>query len=504
MATSLNSLRDTLLNAKSSAGRAAIASSDRLFKTSFQREEIHHEATKTTLTSSDDISGRGRGYRSPRVFWDGDSTARVRITGAYSGEKDRLKFTVEEDDDGQHIQVNSRSGEDLGRYAVESGERNMIRLDNGVNVRIQRGSIETGDSFNLQVFDPDGRPTPDDRRLGGAQINRMVFGDGEQVRRGRFEINDTQIRVNRHDTIDSMMRKITRSAAGVMARYDAETDSVTLTSKEAGAQDITLGEDSSGFLAAMNLEDGNLSMGQEARVEVIETNTLIEDVDLRTGEFFINDVAIEVREDDTLRDVVDRINGSEAGVIARMNRGSGQLHIRSRDRNEEMTLKDGSAGFFAATEIREGTYRTRGGGMSSSDVRAVMENLRDISGNSAAMFGEVSGERHASADLNKMRDRFTKAMDAALADTSASGRRAAKDVFGESGGEDFFNLMSGESSDLKSALRSGDEDLMTFLLGENPEEGGGLLGGLLSELAGVGESLGRMHGGSGLVINIAI
>jgi len=504
MARSLSSLRDSLLEAKSSSGKEPVIVSDTLLKAVIHRETIEHEGTQTTLTSGDEITGTGRGFKSPRLFWDGDSTSRVRVRGGYNGDSDdKLTFTVGEDADGQHLSVTNLAGDDLGSFDVESDKPNRLRLDNGLELRIQRGSIETGDSFSMKVTAQED-PTVLNRRLRGGRNNRMAFADGTQVRRGSFEINGESIRVNRQDTVESILGKITRSRAGVEASYDEDTDKVTLTHKESGARDITLGEDTSGFLAAMNLEGGALTRGEEARTEVIETKELVSDVALKRGDFFINDTAILVRDGDTLRDIVDRINGSDAGVKARLQRSTGKLLLHSEEPKAAITLKDGSSNFLEKTGIREGTYKSRRGGMSSAAVTEVMNGLRDVGDHSAAMFGAVSGEKHAAGELSKMRGRFSKVMDSVMADASPDARKAAEQVFGKDGGEEFFDLLAGESSDLKDGLRAGDDDLMTFLLGEDKDGGSGLLHGLLTELSDMGQSLGREHGATGLVINIQI
>ena len=504
MARSLSALRDSLLDAKSSSGRGPVITSDKLVKVVTHTHTVEHEATQTTLTSGEAVTGTGRGFNSPRLFWDGDSTSRVRVRGPYTGtEDDKLTFEVGEDADGQHISVTNQAGEDLGSYDVESGKHNRLRLDNGIEIRIQRGSIETGDSFSLEVHGQED-PTVLDRRLRGGRNNRMAFADGDQVRRGSFEINGESIRVNRQDTVESMLRKITRSRAGVVASYDEDTDKVTLTQKEAGANDITLGDDTSGFLAAMNLEDGERTMGQDARVETIERKEVVTDVELKRGDFFINDKVILVRPGDSLRDVVTRINGSDAGVKARLSRGTGELVMHSEDKKAPITLRDGTSGFFEATGIREGTYKAKSGGMSSSAVREVMDQLRGVGDSSAALFGAVSGEKHAGGQLGTMRGQLSKVMERSLSDARPDARKAAEQVFGKEGGEDFFALLAGEASDLKSGLRSGDEDLMKFLLGEEKDGSGGLLHGMLSELSDMGVALGREHGASGLVIDIKV
>ncbi|BDU51072.1 flagellar filament capping protein FliD [Haliovirga abyssi] len=73
------------------------------------------------------------------------------------------------------------------------------------------------------------------------------------VSNGFFTINGYTFEMNTaDDSIESIINDINGSSAGVTAFYDNDTKKMTLTAKESG-DDITLENDTSGFLASMNL-----------------------------------------------------------------------------------------------------------------------------------------------------------------------------------------------------------------------------------------------------------
>jgi len=499
---SIAGLRESLLDGGGSR-RGLVVTSGRVSETVAVETEIEHEGTYTSLSSAAPVSALFRGYETPRVFWEDSSSSRVRVYGVYEGEEDdTLTFTVEEDVDGQYLSATNLAGDDLGAYAVTSEANNALTLENGVELTIRSGSIVTGDTFSLDVLGQDAE-AENDGELQGNLRNHLVFEDNDTISSGSFHINDVSISVGYSDTINTVLGKINSSEAGVTASYDSETDTVSLSQKTEGAWEIALGEDSSGFLAAMNLDASAEVMGVDAWTEVQVDYEQQSTVPIQAGDFFINDVEITVDAGDSLQDVLDAINASDARVYARLNASSGELQIHSSSRGG-VKLVDGTSGFLSSVGLREGEHKRERGGFSSSALRRVMNNLREVEEQVAVLYQEVGGEKYASVELDGMRDRINKVMGAALSGGSNGERKIAETIFGDAGGEDFFDLLGGEKSALKDGLRSGDEDLMTFLLGEEKDGNGGLLCSLMTELSDVGQSLGCESGSRGLIINISI
>jgi len=88
------------------------------------------------------------------------------------------------------------------------------------------------------------------------------------VTSGVMSINGIAMAVNADDTIQTMIDKINRSAAGVTASFSTTTNKITLTAKDLGSTAITLGADSSGLVRALHLDDAVTSLGQSTIVQV--------------------------------------------------------------------------------------------------------------------------------------------------------------------------------------------------------------------------------------------
>ncbi|GEM_PF-3311354 len=109
-------------------------------------------------------------------------------------------------------------------------------------------------------------------------VDKRTLGDvfGADITSGYFSINGTFFAVDSSkDTVESIVKKINASTtAGVSAFYDSATHKISLTSKIAGDEEITLGTstsggtDSSNFLAQVGLVQGNQVKGSNAEVKV--------------------------------------------------------------------------------------------------------------------------------------------------------------------------------------------------------------------------------------------
>src|SRR5262249_25681442 len=100
-----------------------------------------------------------------------------------------------------------------------------------------------------------------------ANANASFDGSGSSapmldsaVTAGSFTVNGVAIDVAANDSIASVLAKITNSSAGVTATLS--NDRVALTTKSASDQDIRLENDTSGFLAAMKLDQSVTARGQ--------------------------------------------------------------------------------------------------------------------------------------------------------------------------------------------------------------------------------------------------
>lgn len=156
--------------------------------------------------------------------------------------------------------------------------------------------------------------------------NLNVAGFSAAVTAGTFTINGNTFTIGSTSatTVQDLMAQVNSSTAGVVMEYDAASDRFTIRNRDFGPQTITVGDgnDTSNFLTATGLRaqaGGVFLSGRDkgtAIANVPLVNSLM-DVTPTTGTFTINGVAIFVDSaKDTLRDVIDKINRSAAGVTA--------------------------------------------------------------------------------------------------------------------------------------------------------------------------------------------
>lgn len=165
------------------------------------------------------------------------------------------------------------------------------------------------------------RQSTDQLNTGGLDANpNVVFNSGatnleSAVITGSFKINGITVDIDETtDTINTVLNKINDSAAGVTAELSG--DRIILTQKTAGASPtITVGDDTSGFLtAAKILDPAALTAGTDAGSVAKMSTTGLGFTD---GYFTINNYTFSVNTGaESVQDIVNKINGSSAGVMA--------------------------------------------------------------------------------------------------------------------------------------------------------------------------------------------
>jgi flagellar hook-associated protein 2 len=187
-------------------------------------------------------------------------------------------------------------------------------------------------------------------------LDAPLFDPGISVQAGSFTVNGVAIAVAASDTVTSVLGRITASAAGVTATYDAATQKVSL-ANSSGTLPIALGADTSGFLAAVKL-DGTAQAGTEAQTASAYTTALIgmpEYSGVQAGTLTVNSQSIAVNPSTmTINGLLEAINAI-ADVSATVDEGSGIITISSLQRSTTLTLAD-TSGLLSTLGIAPGTY----------------------------------------------------------------------------------------------------------------------------------------------------
>ncbi len=233
-----------------------------------------------------------------------------------------------------------------------------------------------------------------DAAFNGAGFGAPFLDPGLQVQAGSFTVNGVEIGVAANDTVNSVLSRITASAANVTAVYDDATQTLKLTSRQGSSAPIVTGDDTSGFLAAVKLDATAESVTGLAVVSSFdaELSKMPEYGDVHAGVITVNGQSITIDPASTsIRGLVSALNGI-SGVLASLDESSGKIKVSATRQSDALTLAD-TSGLLAALGIRTGTYRGRPG--SSKIVETV------IGSQTVSNAGEVaSGVAQAAIRVN--------------------------------------------------------------------------------------------------------
>ncbi|MGH8018565.1 MAG: flagellar filament capping protein FliD [Opitutaceae bacterium] len=221
-------------------------------------------------------------------------------------------------------------------------------------------------------------PTSD---VSGLVLSEMRLATA--VTEGTFTINDAQIDILSTDTLQEVFDKISAATSGaVTASYDAGTDRISLSS----AAEISLGSgvDTSNFLYAAKLfNNGSNSIQSASNLGTLSLDDTIADAGLAgaitavdgsgNGSFSVNGIAIAFNvNDDSIRDVMNRVNESAAGVtmsydsandrFTLTNRNTGDLGISASETAGGLLDALGLSGSATLTRGTNAEFTVNGGG----------------------------------------------------------------------------------------------------------------------------------------------
>ncbi|MCP4645869.1 MAG: hypothetical protein GY851_35825, partial [bacterium] len=203
--------------------------------------------------------------------------------------------------------------------------------------------------------------------LGGAiDPNATLENSGisTEITAGDFTINGTTFSVDpATDTLNGILAQITASSAGVNATYDAASDTVVFTNQtddDTSVINFGGGDDDSNFLSSINVAGATQFTNGTGETEVqstrnlgaIDANAALDTVNFRnsgipgglSGSFRLNGVTITVdSSQDSLADLLEQINSSDAGVTASYDTTTDTIRVVSE------TLGSRTIGFTPGT-----------------------------------------------------------------------------------------------------------------------------------------------------------
>ena len=307
-------------------------------------------------------------------------------------------------------------------------------------------------------------------------VSAVILGNAgfsTPVTAGTFTVNGQQVAVDTAGSLQDVFTAIETATGGsVTASYDSATDSITLSS----AGEIVLGSatDTSNFLRTAKLYNNGTgtvtsagSLGAVNRSAVLSSGnftTAIDDGGAGAGAFTINGVEITFSAGtDSLVNVIDRINSSDAGVIASYDQVNDRLVLANKDTGDMgISVQDVTGNFAAATGLTGGTlergnnllYSVNGGGTLVSHSNTISEETSGVAGLNLTALAEDTVTVTVTADTGKVKtaietfiEEYNKAQSLIETNTASSTDAKGKVTAGTLASE-------GDASEIAAQLRA--------------------------------------------------
>ncbi len=363
--------------------------------------------TAATLQSTEEINTVATSFDPFGPDFTEGSTAEATISGTYSGsEDDTLTFTITQSGViggvlPMSLEVTDSSGAVLDTIDIDplTDAGTEFALSNGLSFSFSSGYLLAGDSFELDVFATVGSRVDPSNPFNGTRNENPNLEDGLTVSDGSFTVNGTSITVNASDSLQDVLDRINASEAGVEAVFDYASETIQFTHETRGTgTTIALADDTSGFLDATKLSAAVTSAGTDA-----DKDRIIDEVSalsgISAGTITINGTEISIDPSvDSLDDVLQLINDSDAGVVATYHEDTSRVSISPETRGDSLSVSDQDTEFFNTLALATGDFEATQLVRPQSPISFVRneddrQSFVDIAGSLQQMLQTRLGER---------------------------------------------------------------------------------------------------------------
>ena len=450
--------------------------------------DLSVEPSYSTLTSTEEMNTASTSYASHQPSWDGsESTAPITVSGTYDGRygDTALEFRVARNrTTGGSRAIRLRiydGGSQVDNLRWDAGQTGAKTSKSGLTVDLGGGGdyVRRDESFQVDVFDSVGSDVATN-----ASFDSLNAELESTITDGSFSLNGTSISVFASDTLDDVVSRINSSDLGVTA--STADDRFTLTQDTYGAADITVGDDTSGFLDAVKLSSAQVDRGRSDDVRSAAIGNVDGLEGVASGSFTINGETFAISSTDSLSDILGAINTSNAGVTASLDPTTGTLRLKAGSGGETIDLQDGT-GLFDAFDIANDEYAGRDGGGLAQGRR------QDVAAAMLSILKEMNTllEAHDIKDLKGLKN----TVDGHFEGDAETDWGLELDLDGEA---------SLDQTALERALREDPEEVFNLLLGAergSTEDRTGLLDSIISRFETLETNFGAAHGYTGLILN---
>lgn len=264
-------------------------------------------------------------------------------------------------------------------------------------------------------------------------VSALVLADAgfsRVITAGKFSVNGESVSISTSDSLQDVFDKISTATSGaVTGSYDSTTDRVTLS----GAGEIVLGSstDTSNFLTGVGLHNnGSSTVTSAASLGGVKTHAALSSGNFENavsdggggvGEFKINGVSIAFdTSSDSLKNVIDRINVSSAGVTASYDPVNDRLSLTNTVAGDlGVGLEDVTGNFLSVTGLTGGSlsrgknleYTVNGGSPLVSNSNTITESSSGITGLSVSALKVGSITVQVKSDTDAVKDAIDQFLD---------------------------------------------------------------------------------------------
>jgi hypothetical protein len=324
------------------------------------------EATAATLRGTAEVNTAPTSYGPRQPSWTDGSGAKPTISGTYTGGADtRWTFDVTQVSilglGSYKIRVTDGAGATVKTLTLPgSNPAGTYAVADGLSLTLTSGTLKLDDTMHVDVRASVPGSLDPTKAFNGTGDAAPGFDSGHAVTAGSFTVNGTVITVAANDTVNSVLARLSASAAGVDAVYDVSSDKVILTARQAGSGGaIALANDSSGLLAALKLAGAQLQPGVDPDADRPMAQ-LAQFSGVRAGVVTVNGTAVVIDPaTDSLRTVLARIS-AETGVSAYLVGGDRHAVFAAGQRGGSLKLEDASGLLDALSISRRDVAATKG------------------------------------------------------------------------------------------------------------------------------------------------
>ncbi len=271
------------------------------------------------------------------------------------------------------LSAQSRSNVDFGTYEIEIiSKATPFKTWN-------TGSISKSIDPNASIGSAGFRMTPTD---GTFTINGVQFEIDSNT--NTLTKVDGNVQLTTDLKLSSILSAIEAEISDLASvTYDAGTDKVSFTGSNSNFIQLGSSGDTSNFLQAIGVKDAAqnsvggvinvVSIGPLGAINRSETLDTVQNqlqTNMMSGDFYINDVKIDIDlTQDSLQDVMDRINRSAAKVTASYDPLVDRFQIKGNVGGAQIRLENGTSNFLEALGLIDNQNQLVGGSDTGSIAR---------------------------------------------------------------------------------------------------------------------------------------